>query len=234
MKKIVVRDKIIEEVIFEEKGNDSDVIGEKINLVANEKIIEVKENVEKDANDIVKEIEEVIDEEKGEVDVVKVVVMLKSENVKDMNDLLVDSLPLNNKKQDTYTKLSDLTQKFKGVNDNNTLVSLSNDNDLTSFIKASVGISSRTVHIFSHETNLSKKMGSRINKKLEVKFEIRCGTYFSNYKALSENEHHFRKVNNIKDYVIKIIPAYVHNCQHMFHNDKEMIDNSVLDDDHFF
>ena len=56
---------------------------------------------------------------------------------------------------------------------------------------------------------LAKKMGSRINKKLEVKFEIRCGAYFSNYKALSENEHHFRKVNNIKDYVIKTNPTYV-------------------------
>ena len=156
--------------------------------------------------------------------------MLESDNVKVMHNLLIDSLPLNNKKQDTYTKLSDLTQKCKDVNDNNTLVSISNDNDLTSFIKASVGISSRTVHNFSHETNLSKKMGSRINKKLEVKFEIRCGAYFSNYKALSENEHHFRKVNNIKDYVIKTNPTYVHNRQH----DKETFDNSVLDDNNCF
>ena len=181
-----------------------------------------------------KEIEEVIVEEKGKVDVAKVVVMLESDNVKVMHNLLIDSLPLHNKKQDTYTKLSDLTQKCKYVNDNNTLVSFSNDNDLTSFIKASFGISSRTVQNISHETNLSKKMGPRINKKLEVKFQIRCGTYFSNYKALAGNEHHFRKVNNIKDYVIKTIPAYVHNRQHVFHNDKEMIDNSVLDDDHFF
>ena len=138
-----------------------------------------------------KEIEEVIDEEKGEVDLVKVVVMLKSENVKDMNDLLVDSLPLNNKKQDTYTKLSDLTQKCKDVNDNNTLVSISNDNDLTNSIKTSIGISSRMVQNNSRETNLSKKIGSRINEKLEVKFEIRRGTYTSHYKAQAGNDNHF-------------------------------------------
>ena len=65
VKEIVVKNKIVEEVSFEEKGNESDVIDKKINLVANEKNIEVKENVEKDANDIVKEIEEVIVEEKG-------------------------------------------------------------------------------------------------------------------------------------------------------------------------
>ena len=106
-----------------------------------------------------KEIEEVIVEEKGKVDVAKVVVMLESDNFQDMHNLLVDSVPLNNKKQDTYTKLSDLTQKYKDVNDNNTLVSISNDNDLTSFIKASVVISPRTVQNISHETNLSKKMG---------------------------------------------------------------------------
>ena len=162
-----------------------------------------------------KEIEEFIDEEKGKVNVAKVVLMLESDNVKDMHDLLVESVPLNNKKQDTYTKLSDLTQKCKDVNDNNTLVSLSNDNDLTNFIKASVGISSRMVQNNSHETNLSKKIGSRINKKLEVKFEIRCGTYFSNYKALAGNENHFRKVNDIKDFVKTTNPIYVHKRQHV-------------------
>ena len=63
--------------MFEEKGNESVVISEKINLVANEKIIEVKESIEKDANHIVKEIvvrdkivEEVIFEEKGNESVV--------------------------------------------------------------------------------------------------------------------------------------------------------------------
>ena len=55
VKEIVIRDKIVEEVIFEEKGNESVVISEKINLVANETIIEVKESIEKDANHIVKE-----------------------------------------------------------------------------------------------------------------------------------------------------------------------------------
>ena len=202
--------------------DDSDVIGEKNNLVANKKNIEVKESVKKDANNIVIEIEEVIVEEKGKNDVAKVVVRVESDNVKVMHNLLIDSLPLNNKKQDTYTKLSDLTQKCKDVNDNNTLVSFS------------IGISSCTVQNISHETNLSKKMVPRINKKLEVKFQIRCGTYFSSYKELAENEHHFQKVNNIKDYVKKTNPAYVHNRQHVFHNDKEMIDNSVLDDDNFF
>ena len=43
-------------MIFEEKGNESVVISEKINLVANETIIEVKESIEKDANYIVKEL----------------------------------------------------------------------------------------------------------------------------------------------------------------------------------
>ena len=56
MKEIVVRDKIVEEVIFEEKGNESVVISEKLNLVANEKNIEVKESIVKDANDIMKNI----------------------------------------------------------------------------------------------------------------------------------------------------------------------------------
>ena len=42
MKEIVVRDKIVEEVIFEEKGNESVIISEKIDFVANEKNIEVK------------------------------------------------------------------------------------------------------------------------------------------------------------------------------------------------
>ena len=180
-----------------------------------------------------KEIEDFIDEEKGKVDVAKVVVILESDNVKDMHDLLVDSLPLNNKKQDTYTKLSDLTQKFKDVIDNNTLVSISNDNDLTSFIKASVGISSHMVQNNSHETNLSKTIGSRINKKLEVKFEIRRGTYISNYKALAGNNNHFRKVNDIKDFVKTTNPIYVDKRQHVLHNDKEISDNCVLDDDIF-
>ena len=106
-----------------------------------------------------KEIEEVFDEEKGKVDVAKVVLMLENDNVKDMHDLLVDSVPLNNKKQDTYTKLSDLTQKCKDVNDNNTLVSISNDIDLTNFIKASVGISSRKVQNNSHVGSLRKQIG---------------------------------------------------------------------------
>ena len=39
MKEIVIRDKIVEEVIFEEKGNESVIISEKIDLVANEKTI---------------------------------------------------------------------------------------------------------------------------------------------------------------------------------------------------
>ena len=64
-------------VIFEEKGNTSIVISENINLVANERIIEVKERIEKDANRIVKEsvvrdkiVEELIFEEKGNESVV--------------------------------------------------------------------------------------------------------------------------------------------------------------------
>ena len=83
-----------------------------------------------------KEIEEVFDEEEGKVDVAKVDLMLVNDNVKDMHDLIVDFVPLNNKKQDTYTKLSDLTQKCKDVNNNNTLVSNPNDIDLTNFLKA--------------------------------------------------------------------------------------------------
>ena len=71
------------------------------------------------------------------------------------------------------------------MNDNNTLVSFSNDNDLTSLIKASVGDSPCTLQNISHdETNLTKQMGSRLNKKIEVKFQISCGTYLSNYAAL--------------------------------------------------
>ena len=159
--------------------------------------------------------------------------MLENDNVKDMHDLLVDSVPLNNKKQDTYTKLSDLTQKCKDVNDNNTLVSISNDNDLTNFIKASVGISSRMVQNNSHETNLSKTIGSRINKKLEVKFEIRRGTYISHYKAQAGNDNHFRIVNDIKDFVRTTNPIYTHKRQHVFHNDKEISENCVLDDNFF-
>ena len=104
-----------------------------------------------------KETEEVFDEEKGKVDVTKVGLMLENDNNKDMHDLLVESVPLNNKKQDTYTKLSDLTQTCKDVNDNNTLISISNYNDLTNFIKTSVGISSRKVQTNYHETNLSKQ-----------------------------------------------------------------------------
>ena len=69
----VMKDKKVEERLnsISAAVNDSDVIGEKNNFVADEKIIEVKENFEKDANDIVKEIvvrdkiiEEIIFEEK--------------------------------------------------------------------------------------------------------------------------------------------------------------------------
>ena len=72
MKEIVVRDIIVVEDCFEEKGNESVVISEEKNLVAIKKIIEVKESIEKDANHIVKEtvvkdkiVEELIFEENG-------------------------------------------------------------------------------------------------------------------------------------------------------------------------
>ena len=104
----------------------------------------------------------------------------------------------------TYTKLQDLPQKCKGVNNINTLVSFSNDNDLTSLIKASICDSSCTLQNISHdETNLTNKMGPRLNKKIEVKFQISCGSYLSNYAALAGKGKHFRKVNNINDYVKK-------------------------------
>ena len=69
-----MNEKIVEEKLntISAALNESVVIGEKNNFVADEKIIEVKENVEKNANDIVKQIivrdkniEEVIFEEKG-------------------------------------------------------------------------------------------------------------------------------------------------------------------------
>ena len=81
---------------------------------------------------------------------------------------------------------------------------------------------------------LAKKNDSRINKKLEVKFEIRRGTYISHYKAQAGNDNHFRKVNDIKDFDKTTNPIYVHKRQHVFHNDKEISDNCVLDDDIFF
>ena len=139
--------------IFEEKLNT-------ISASVNDSVKEVKKNVEKDEHDIVKEIEEVFDEEEGKVDVAKVDLMLVNDNVKDMHDLIVDSVPLNNKKQDTYTKLSDLTQKCKDVNNNNTLVSNPNDIDLTNFLKASVDVQNN-----SHESDLRKKIGSRKKRK---------------------------------------------------------------------
>ena len=68
-----MNEKIVEEKLntISAAVNESVVIGEKNDFVADEKIIEVKENVEKDANDNVKEIvEEVIFEEKGNESVV--------------------------------------------------------------------------------------------------------------------------------------------------------------------
>ena len=130
-----------------------------------------------------KEIEEVFDEEEGKVDVARVDLMLENDNVKDMHDLIVDSVPLNNKNQDTYTKLSDLTQKCKDVNDNNTLVSNPNDIDLTNFLKASVTISSRKVQKNSHESDLRKKIGSRKkkcqvrNKMWKLYFSLQCKSW---------------------------------------------------------
>ena len=67
-------------------------------------------------------------------------------------------------------------------------------------------------------------------KKINVKFEIRCGNYSSHYNAKAGNNNHFRNVNDIKDFVLTTNPIYTHKRQYVLHNDKEISENCVLDD----
>ena len=69
-------------------------------------------------------------------------------------------------------------------------------------------------------------------KKLNVKFEIRRGSFISYYnaKAGNGNNDYFRNVINIKDHVFTTNPLYTHKRQHVFHNDKELFENCVLDE----
>ena len=109
---------------------------------------------------MVKEIEEVFDEEEGKVDVENIDLMLDNDNVEENHDLILDSVPVNNELKDIISNLSDLTQKCKDNNINNMLVSNPNDIDLTNFLKASVDVQNN-----SHESDLRKKIGSRKKRK---------------------------------------------------------------------
>ena len=106
---------------------------------------------------MVKEIEEVFDEEEGKVDVANIDLMLDNDNVKVNHNLILDSVPVNNELQDIISNLSDLTQKCKDNNINIMLVSNPNDIDLTNFLKDSVQNN-------PHESDQTKTTGSKKKK----------------------------------------------------------------------
>ena len=175
-------------------------------------------------------------EQKNEEDIISEKVensiMLEHENDKMMYNLFGDNdfkrynsvMSVIENKQEVYKKLKDLTKKCKDDNDNNTLVSFTNDNELISLIKASVGDRSCTLQYTSHdEKNLSNKKNNdkdeyvgdsyyaykqvkidpRLNQKIVVKLQINCGSYFSNYIAHARKGQYLRKVNDIKEFVKK-------------------------------
>ena len=116
--------------------------------------------VENNENDMVKEIEEVFDEEEGKVDVENIDLMLDNDNFEEKYDLILDSVPENSELKTIISNLNELTQKCKDNNINNMLVSNPNDIDLTNFLKASVDVQNN-----SHESDLRKKIGSRKKRK---------------------------------------------------------------------
>ena len=134
----------------------------------------------------------------------------------------------------------------------NTLVSFKNDNELISLIIGPVGDISSSSQVISHD-DITPSNGKNDEKeeyvgnsvydynffeldpslklKIRVKLEITCGSYISNYIVHAGKGLYLRKVNDIKEFVISMDHSYVYNRQHMYHNGKEMIDNSVLDED---
>ena len=171
--------------------------------------------VENNENDMVKEIEEVFDEEEGKVDVENIDLMLDNDNFEEKHDLILDSVPENTELKTILSNINELTQICK---DNN-----------TNFLKDSVQND-------PHESDNKKTIDSKKKKKINVKFEIRRGSYVSSYNAIAGNGNndYFRNVTNIKDHVHTTNPLYTHKRQHVFHNDKELFDNCVLDEKLFF
>ena len=132
--------------------------------------------------------------------------------------------------------------------------SFANDNELITLVKGSVGEISSSSQNISHDdiTPSNRKndekekyfrnsvysyenfeSDSRLKLKIRVKLEITCGNYISNYMLHAGKGLYMRKVNDIKDFFISTNPSYVYNPQHVYHNGKEMIDNSVLNEDVF-
>ena len=106
---------------------------------------------------MVKEIEEVFDEEEGKVDVENIDLMLDNDNFEEKHDLILDSVPVNNELKDIVSNLNELTQKCKDNNINNMWVSSPNDIDLTNFLKDSVQNN-------PHESDQKKTTGSKKKK----------------------------------------------------------------------
>ena len=162
-----------------------------------------------------KEIEEVFDEEEGKVVVENIDVMSDNDNFEEKHELILDSVPENTQLKTMISNINELTQICK---DNN-----------TNLLKDSVQNN-------PHESDNKKTIDSKKKKKKNVKFEIRRGSYVSSYNAIAGNGNndYFRNVTNIKDHVHTTNPLYTHKRQHVFHNDKEISENFVLDDDIYF
>ena len=99
-----------------------------------DKIVENKEN------DMVKEIEEVIDEEEGKVDVENI----DNDNFEEKHELILDSVPGNTELKTIISNINELTQKCKDNNTNLLKDSLQNN---------------------PHESDHKKTIGSKIKKK---------------------------------------------------------------------
>ena len=151
--------------------------------------------------------EEVFVEEEGKFDVENI----DNDIVEEKHELFLDYVPENTELKTMFSNINELTQKCK---DNNTILlkdSVLND---------------------SHESDQEKTICSKKKKKINVKFEIRCGSYVSTCNAIAANGNndYFRNVINVKDHVSTTNPLYTHERQHVFHNDKELFQNCVLDE----
>ena len=123
--------------------------------------------VENNANDMVKEIGEVFDEEEGKVDVENIDLMLDNDNFEERHDLILDSVPENTELKTIISNLNELTQKCKDNYINNMLVSNPNDIDLTNFLKDSV----------QNNPHESDKKNNLFKEKKENKCQVRDKTW---------------------------------------------------------